>query len=178
MATPGHARWQRHHVEPWWGRDYRDLDYINEPFNDPVSLAEWRQLGYTQTRFTGDLYDMRNPEPKWLAPFRELFPWRHFCWSVYRMPPGTVLPSHRDTYARFREIYRIENCDSIYRSVIFLDDWQSGHYLEIDQQPVVQWLSGDAVTWQSDVPHLAANMGSTDRYTLQLTGVCDENPFL
>jgi len=178
MVTPDHARWRKHHIDPWWGPEYRDLAYINEPFNDPVSLAVWRRLGYTQTRFTGDMYDMRNPEPDWMAPFRDVFPWQHFSWSVYRMPPGTVLPEHEDTYARFRQIYDIADANTIYRSVVFLSDWESGHYLEIDQEPVTKWQRGDAVTWQNDVPHLAANMGRTDRYTLQITGVCDQNPFL
>jgi hypothetical protein len=31
------------------------LPYTNEPFNDPASLAQWQELGYTQTRFTGDM---------------------------------------------------------------------------------------------------------------------------
>lgn len=178
MATPDRARWRRHHIEPWWDLSYRELSYINEPFNDPVSLAEWRQLGFTQSKFTGDMYDMRNQEPEWLSPFRAAFAWRHFSWSIYRMPPGSVLPEHRDTYVRFREIYQIDDADSIYRSVVFLDDWQSGHYLEIDQEPITQWRCGDAVTWRNDVPHLAANMGRTDRYTLQITGTCHEDPFL
>jgi hypothetical protein len=33
-----------------------------------------------------------------------------------------------------------------------------------------QWHRGDFVWWQRDVPHLAANIGIEDRYTLQLTG--------
>ena len=178
MATPDHARWHRSCVDPWWDLSYHDLPYINESFNDPASLARWRDLGYTQTRFTGDMYDMRQPEPAWLAPFRVAFPWQHFSWSVYRMPPGTVLPEHRDTYARFRKLYNIDDEHTIYRAVIFLADWQSGHYFEIDQHPITQWRRGDVVTWQSDVAHLAANMGHTNRYTLQITGVCDQNSFL
>jgi hypothetical protein len=178
MAIPDHTRWRRHHVDAWWNLQHRDLDYINEPFNDPVSQADWQRLGYTQTKFTGDMYDMRRPEPAWLAPFRTAFPWRYFSWSLYRMSPGTVLPEHRDTYARFRQLHDISDENSIYRAVIFMEYWQSGHYLEIDQQPITQWRPGDAVLWQNDVPHLAANMGRTDRYTLQITGVCHENPFI
>jgi hypothetical protein len=178
MATPGHARWRLQHVDAWWDQDHRYLEYINEPFNDTESLAKWRELGFTQTKFTGDMYDMRNDQPAWIEPFRPVFSWRYFCWSVYRMCPGTVLPEHSDTYARFRKLYDIVDENTIYRAVIFLENWQSGHYLEIDQQPITKWLKGDMVLWQSDVPHLAANLGVTDRYTLQITGVCDQNPFI
>ena len=170
MATLGSNRWWRHRVDPWW-TDHRSLPYRNEPFNDPKSLALWQELGYTQTKFTGDMYDMRSPEPEWIPRFRDHFPWQHFSWSVYRMAPGRVLPNHSDTYDRFKRLHSVQDDNSIVRAVIFLEDWHSGHYLEIDEVPVVNWRAGDAVVWRNDVPHLAANMGMTDRYTLQITGL-------
>ena len=179
MAIPEYCKW--HHCwiqQPWWNQNHRDLAYINEPFNDPESLARWQELGYTQTRFTGDMYDMCNPEPAWIAPFRQHFPWQHFSWSVYRMGPGTTLPNHADTYARFRKIHNIENPNKIFRAVVFLEPWQSGHYFEVNQKSVVGWRPGETVIWRYDTEHLAANMGTTDRYTLQITGVPDENIFV
>ena len=171
MAIPDHSHtWTRTWIQPWW-KNHQDLDYVNEPFNDTQSLDLWRSMGYTQTKFTGDMYDMRNPEPDWISPLRSHFNWQHFCWSVYRMTPGCVLPNHSDTYARFREIYKIQNPDSIYRAVVFLEDWQSGHYFEIDNTPLATWRAGDTIIWHNDVKHLAANMGMTNRYTLQITGV-------
>lgn len=179
MATPETFKLYQHYRinSPWWGKKHQGLLYSNEPFNDQLSLDHWRSLGYTQTRFTGDMYDMRNSEPDWITPFRKHFPWKYFSWSVYRMGPGTVLPNHADTYARFRKIHNIENVDSIFRAVIFLEDWQSGHYFEINQDPVVEWCTGETIIWRNDTLHLAANMGMTDRYTLQITGVPDENIF-
>jgi hypothetical protein len=170
-------RWKQFWIEPWWV-SHQDLPYINEPFNDPESLKEWRDLGYTQTKFTGDMYDMRNPEPGWIYGFRQHFPWQHFSWSVYRMGPGTVLPNHSDTYAKFKQIYNVTDDDSVHRAIVFLEDWQSGHYLEIGGVPITNWIAGEGILWQSDVLHLAANIGKTDRYTLQITGVPSENPFL
>ena len=170
-------RWRTQRVNVFWD-GHRDLPYVNEPFNDPDSLSRWRHLGYTQEKFTGDMYDMRQPEPSWMQPFRDIFNWKHFSWSLYRMGPGTVLPMHQDLYVRFREIYQIKNAGDIVRAIVFLEDWQSGHYFEIDNHPVVSWSAGDTVIWHNDVPHLAANMGQTDRYTLQITGVLDANQFV
>jgi hypothetical protein len=179
MATQENSkrRWGKTWLEPWW-ISHQNLPYVNEPFNDPESLELWRKLGYTQTRFTGDMYDMRNPEPGWVAPFRFHFPWKYFSWSVYRMGPGTVLPNHSDTYTRFKQIHNIDNSDSIYRAIVMMEPWQSGHYLELDGNPITKWLAGDVYIWQNDVKHLAANMGMTNRYTLQITGVPLEDPFL
>jgi hypothetical protein len=163
---------------PWWTNQHRFLPYINEPFNDSASLAKWKELGYTQTRFTGDMYDMRNSEPTWIDPFRQYFPWQHFSWSVYRMGPGTTLPNHSDTYDKFREIYNVHDTNKIFRAIVFLENWQSGHYFEINEDPVVEWAAGETVIWQYDTRHLAANIGSTDRYTLQITGIVNEDIFV
>ena len=171
MATPAQNNtWAQGHVDPWWGVRHRDLAYLNEPFNDISSLSEWRRLGYSQSRFTGDMYDMRNSEPTWVDGFRSIFPFERFSWSFYRMAPGCVLPAHRDTYDRFKLIHGLETTHSVVRTIVFLEDWDSGHYLEMNGTPFTGWRAGDWVSWHDDFLHLAANMGRTDRYTLQLTG--------
>jgi hypothetical protein len=163
--------WQSGSVLPWWNLEHRSLEYVHEPFNCAEDLARWRSAGFSQERFTGDLYDMRFAEPEWIDLFRRVFLLRHFCWSVYRMQPGDVLPTHSDTYHRFCRIYGIDDISRIRRYVVFLEPWQSGHYLEIDGEPQTNWNAGFWVSWYGDTPHLAANMGFQPRYTLQLTGV-------
>lgn len=163
--------WAQGHINPAWGLQHRDLAYINEQFNDATSLVEWRELGYTQTKFTGDMYDMRLPEPGWMPAICDQFPCVLLGWSVYRMLPGTVLPAHRDTYSRFKLIHGLESTQSVVRTIVFLEDWSSGHYLEMNGTPVVNWRAGDWVMWRDDFQHLAANVGKTARYTLQLTGI-------
>lgn len=172
MVTPDPSdrSWRRMSLIPFWEQLHRDLPYINEPFNNDHDVEQWRSLGYTQSRFTGDLYDMRFPEPDWMAAVRELMPVENFAWALYRMRPGDVLPEHGDIYLRYREIYGISDIASIRRYIIFLEDWQSGHYLEVDQTPVLGWRAGEGIYWHGDTPHLAANMGKTPRYTLQITG--------
>ena len=170
MAIQGNNYYARGTLTPWWNTGHRELKYKNEPFNDPVTESKWRELGYTQTKFTGDMYDMRNPEPKWINDFKLQFDLAHFSWSVYRMDPGTVIPEHRDTYLKFKEIYRLSDSHPIARIIVFLEDWQSGHYLELAGEPIIKWRAGDWVCWSNDLPHVAANVGSTPRYTLQITG--------
>jgi uncharacterized protein YijF (DUF1287 family) len=87
------------------------------------------------------------------------------------MAPGTILPTHQDLYKKYIELFELHGQEhTIHRAVMFLEDWQSGHYLEVMDQPVVKWRAGDVVEWVYDTPHMAANMGSTPRYTLQITG--------
>ena len=165
--------WSRFRLPEVWWTNHEAIPYFNEPFNDPDSLNWWRSLGYTQTKFTGDMYDMRFEEPKWIDRFREFFPWNHFSWSIYKMTPGCTLPRHSDLYVRFRKLYNIEDPGKIRRAVVFLDDWKSGHYFDVDDTPVLQWRAGEGVVWENDTPHSAANVGVTNRYTLQITGAVD-----
>lgn len=162
-------------MDPWWSDQHRDLDYTHEPFNNVQDQDRWRNLGFTQQRFTGDLYDMRRQEPSWIKRFRDTFSMRNFSWAIYRMRPGDVLPNHSDTYVTFRKIYKLRDDAIIRRYVVFLEDWLSGHYFEIDGVPVTAWRQGTFVSWHNDTFHLAANMGETDRYTVQLTGVIDND---
>ena len=171
MEIQEHKNWHSGRTNAVWSGAYKNLTYINEPFNDPVSLKEWRDLGYTQTKFTGDMYDMRQEEPKWMFAITEAFPWRHFSWSVYRMNPGTTLPMHGDTYARFREVHNWTG--DIHRAVVYMEDWQSGHISEIEDTVITGWKAGDYIVWKNDTQHLAANVGKTSRYTLQVTGVIE-----
>ncbi len=171
MEIQEHKNWHSGRTNAVWSGAYKNLTYINEPFNDPVSLKEWRDLGYTQTKFTGDMYDMRQDEPEWMFAITEAFPWRHFSWSVYRMNPGTTLPMHGDTYARFRELHNWTG--DVHRAVVYMEDWQSGHISEIEDTVITGWKAGDYIVWKNDTQHLAANVGKTSRYTLQVTGVIE-----
>lgn len=163
--------WQEGHIDPCWNLAHRLLSYINEPFNCLEDQKRWEALGFTQSRFTGDLYDMRFAEPDWISVVREALFMKHWCWSVYKMRPGDVLPEHQDTYDRFCKIFKIDDIAQIWRYVIFLEDWNSGHYFEINRTPVIGWSAGDWICWQGATPHLAANLGNTERYTLQVTGL-------
>ena len=169
METLNNGNWWIGNTDPVWKDQYKDLMYINEPFNDLVSLKEWRDLGYTQTKFTGDMYDMRQAEPNWMDAIRKVLPWKYFSWSIYRMNPGSCLPEHGDTYARFKELHNWDG--DIHRAIFYMEDWQSGHISEIEKQPLINWCAGDYIIWKNDTLHLAANVGKTPRYTLQITGV-------
>ena len=158
-------------IEPFWDSSFKDLDYTVEAFNNPNDLDKWAEQGYS-CKFTGAMCDMRSPQPVWNNMFIRHFNrlgWKDIGTSYYRMSSGTILPEHQDTYKKYIELFNAEP-QTIYRAIIFLEDWASGHYLEIDREPITKWSAGDTVVWQYDTPHLAANMGVTPRYTLQITG--------
>jgi len=158
-------------IEPFWDSSFKDLDYTVEAFNNPTDLAKWAEQGYS-CKFTGAMCDMRSPQPVWNNMFIQYFnrlDWKDIGTSYYRMSAGTILPNHRDTYKKYIELFKVDP-QSVYRAIVFLEDWASGHYLEIDNEPITKWSAGDVVAWHYDTLHMAANMGYTPRYTLQITG--------
>ena len=153
--------------------EYKNLSYANEQFNDVELSARWLTQGYPN-RFTGDMCDMRHSQPSWNQRFVDIFAaqgWRDIGTSYYRMNTGTVLPTHSDLYLKYIDLFDLQGKQStIRRAVVFLDDWAPGHYAEYSDQAFVNWSAGATVEWSYDTPHMAANLGLTPRYTLQITG--------
>jgi len=168
-------QWIKGHVDPWWKHEHRDLDYHNEPFNNPADLDRWRKMGYTHTKFTGDMYDMRNPAPKGfdIDRLQEHFNFEHLSWSFYKMTTGTVLPEHVDTFKRFKTLHDCEG-KIIVRALVMLEDWKPGHYLDLAVLNMNPLSAGDYAICEEPVPHSASNIGIEDRYTLQITGLINE----
>jgi len=170
MATPAAIKY---HVERFWDDEFKTLDYIQEPFNDPAIVSQWISQGY-HTKICGDLCDMRHRLPAWATKFIEIYEyqgWKDIGLAFYRMPTGTVMPVHSDLYKRYIELFDLQGKETtIRRALVLLEDWCPGHYLEVDSKPYVNWIAGDTVEWVYDTPHMAANIGLADRYTLQITG--------
>jgi hypothetical protein len=163
----------KYHIPKFWDDEFKQLDYVNEHFNDVESTQRWLAQGYAN-RFTGDMCDMRSPQPAWNQQFVNIYEqmgWKDIGTSYYRMTTGTTLPVHSDLYLRYVELFKLQGQEQrIRRAIVFLEDWKPGHYSEYNNVAKVDWLAGDVVEWGYDAPHMAANMGLDPRYTLQITG--------
>ena len=170
MTTHSYHRYQ---LYPFWNNEYKTLNYVNETFNDSESLELWLSLGYAN-QFTGDMCDMRSPQPTWNQRFVDMFAgqgWKDIGTSYYRMTTGTVLPTHGDLYKKYIEVFDLKGREhTIRRAIVLLEDWKSGHCLEIMGRPITDWKAGTVIEWAYNTPHMAANIGLEPRYTLQITG--------
>lgn len=102
---------------------------------------------------------------------KTLFP--RYSVGIMKQLPGQTLPNHEDTFFKFAGSHNIDPY-SCCRVNIFLEDWQSGHYFEINQKSFLHWKAGDAIIITRNQPHLSGNMGMTAKYTMQVTGVYNE----
>lgn len=170
MAIPAVSEYR---IQRFWDDEFKTLDYISEPFNDPKTVELWLQQGY-HPKICGDLADMRHRLPSWADRFINIYTqlgWKDIGLAFYRMPTGTVMPVHSDLYRRYIERFELQGREhTIKRALLLLEDWKPGHYLEVNGKPYVNWYAGDTVEWVYNIPHMAANIGLEDRYTLQITG--------
>ena len=89
--------------------------------------------------------------------------------SIIKQNPGMVLPEHTDAYYKFKEQHGYRG--DIERWCIFLQDWQPGHYFDMNSKPIVQWKKGDYVELKEGIPHRGSNSGNVPKYTAQITGI-------
>lgn len=172
MRDYGNPRkWKKGHIEPFWSEeDYKTLDYKKQPITED-EVESWKRQGYDYVKsFTGSMYGSDRPiDPKWTDKLHGAFNLTGQTYTFYKMQTLEIMPTHIDRYKKYIELTGTSPV-WIRRVLIMLEDWKPGHYLEIDNTGITNWRAGDYFVWENYVPHAASNIGTEDRYTLQITG--------
>ena len=119
-----------------------------------------------------DAYYLPNPMPSFVDEIVQLplFNFKTVLTGFHRMQPGMVLPPHADPYMNLQKLYDISDIEEITRFIIFLEKPKSGHLTQIENEVYIDVNPGDCIYWKGSTLHAAYNMGTEDRYTLQITG--------
>lgn len=160
--------WFRGYIKPFWTDNFKSFDYIKRPPRQE-DLELWQNQGYNHQSFTGESYNNQENMPNWVHDIAKLIGLENCGYTFYKMKTGDIMPTHVDHFEKYCEIFNIPKCE-VWRAVVVLSDWCSGHYFEIDNTPIVNYKKGEYILWSHDTPHAAANIGIADRYTLQITG--------
>jgi len=163
------------HLKPFWDDEYKHLNYRKEIFNDKYFIEKWQKDGYDNSieKFSGQMSNFYDRQPKWND---KIIDWatnemklKDVGCCYYKMETNDLIPNHSDAYNVYTEKF---NCstEDVHKILIFLEDWRSGHYFELEDKPIVDWKSGDYYQWKGSTKHFAANIGIEPRYTLQITG--------
>jgi hypothetical protein len=134
-------------------------------------VQQWIDQGYQPVeRLNGAVHTLKDQIPDYIRPLCDELSWNDMGCQLFRMNTGDIIPVHRDHYLAYSRAVGLDDFSRVWRAVVFMEDWKSGHYFEIDGQAYLDWKAGDYVVWHHDVPHMAANIGTQPRYTLQITG--------
>ena len=160
-------------VKNIWQLKHRDLDYVERHDYTSATWTDNEDLD----RYNGLIgIDHISLSDEQILEFFYDDPWPNITnkkYAIHRIRPSWIIPEHRDLYLKYRTNHNIDRVTSITRIVVFLEDWSPGHILQIENKIITPWRAGDWVSWIGDTPHMAANLGSADRYTLQITGIND-----
>ena len=55
--------------------------------------------------------------------------------------------------------------------LIFLEDWNWGHFIQVGNNVLSNWKAGDIYTYKYGMYHLSCNVGLEPKYTMQITGM-------
>ena len=95
--------------------------------------------------------------------------------SIIKQFPGQSIPWHMDNYFTF--VKSIEdkgikiNKKKIVRYMIFLSDWDYGHFFSVGSSIVNKWKKGDIITWYPYMHHCGCNGGMKPKITMNITGI-------
>ena len=157
------------YINPFWNDEYKLLPFVRQPFNNQDDINYWRSLGFTQEHFTGELFSVfEKGTLQWADKFFDLFKGQFTSLNFYKMNTCDILPYHRDTYQKFKDIHNLDSSTTITRALVFLENRKEGHIFEVDGK-IIDWQAGNYVLWTNDEKHMAANLGSDPRYTAQIT---------
>ena len=141
-------------------------------FVDDYGDAWITQIGNPKSRWYGDHntvhWQIFDRTPEYVnKTARENFV--VFSTSMLKQNPGMFFPEHTDTHYKFKQKHKVTG--DIIRWCIFLQDWQPGHYFDMNQQPIVNWKKGDYVELKEGDLHRGSNSGNVPKYTAQITGI-------
>jgi len=90
--------------------------------------------------------------------------------ALNKLSPGQILPWHKDRYLTYIKKNKIKKKNQIARIILFLEDQTPGQQLWVGKK-LCTGKAGAYFGWMYGTEHMAANLGKTDRYTLQITGI-------
>ena len=136
-------------------------------------IQSFRDWGYKKEQ-TKYVQIFSNDYPDIFEKFIKLSGLNFATSSLIKQYPGNIIPWHYDTHITFKnKIKKNEKLKNkkILRYMVFLTDWDWGHYFCVGNNIVHQWRAGDIITWDPLVHHCGSNAGMTPKITLNITGL-------
>jgi hypothetical protein len=88
------------------------------------------------------------------------------CWLT--LEPREMIPVHQDYFymLKTKKNAPVEQC---IRYLVMLEDWAPGHIVQLGDLFLTDWRAGDVWYFDHTVPHWAANCGTTNFYSCQVS---------
>lgn len=132
---------------------------------------EYKKFGYSE--HNTKIWKTTNQQPKidleWEQAVIDELPLDHAVATLTRQDPGQILPWHYDRFFMLKRLFP-NDTRPILRFLLFLQDWQIGHVLQVNNSMLTHWQRGTVVVWRPEQYHVSANIGLTTKWTCNITG--------
>lgn len=153
--------------------DYTSWDDLGDDLSRSYDIS--RQYGYT--KHNTKVWETTTQQPKlemdWEKHIASQLPLQFPSTRPTLQTPGNVMPWHQDKFIYFRRLHT-DQSEYIVRFIVFMKDWDIGHFLQAGNSVISHWKAGDVILWHPHRLHLSANVGISDKWTLNVTGILQE----
>ena len=119
-------------IDVFWKKDdLLKIKFISDVHKDKNLNNVYINAGHSIQNMDIHLCQQHKDFPEWALTVRNQFNFNNITVALHKISPGNYLPIHTDLYGNYKKIYNIKNED-ICRVIVFLEDWQPGHMLDID----------------------------------------------
>ena len=162
------AEYLRQHVGIMWAEDYKFLPF-KKKLTDQYLLAQYFDAGYKNGKsFNCEIYE-NSTMPHWTKALSGIFGLFQQEYSIFKITTLDICPPTASSVSAYCKKYESAKKD-IFHSILMLEDWQPGQYLEIDGEAIVNWVQGDWFQWQSDKKFGYSNVGTEPWYAVKVIG--------
>lgn len=166
------------HPEYWCSlvpdqNDFDSWDSIGDEYIQ--SMAQLRDWGYTKynTQSWETTSQRSQLHMPWEQTIMDWFPLEQPISRPTLQKPGNIIPWHQDQFFFFKRKHP-QQYNHVVRFIVFMKDWEVGHLLQAGNSVVTHWQAGDVILWYPDRMHLGANVGVTNKWTQNVTGILKE----
>ena len=169
------------HLTPqkyWWydydnGAVMHGQDNVN---NMPIrAQAEMALKDNTHNIHNSQYFKIANEEfGEWYEPLKQMFPGLKqdkLGVSLFVQMPGHTIWSHVDTFSSFiRRTKGTADYSVLRRYMVFVKDWDWGHFFHYGNHCLNQWKAGDCWDLKPGIYHGSANAGMSPKLTIHWSG--------
>jgi hypothetical protein len=154
--------------------DFWSTDLLTFIFDSKVKTSQREYFHKNFSRDSADLFQTFDDKlPNCRTKFYEVLHIQQGSISWISLEPNQVVPVHQDNFYAFRQAHNVDVSQCV-RYLVMLNDWELGQIVQIGDQILTKWQSGDTWCFNSEELHWAANGSSSNFVSCQVSGVVND----
>ena len=162
---------ERGHFGAIWQNEHKFLPY-KRPELTSYQQSLYDLSGYKDMagaiKFNAEVYD-EPVVPLWARDIGRMFGLYEQTFVFLKLNAFDIAPPHKPSIVEYCET-RNADPDDVYFTILMMEDWHSGQYLEINNIGYTNWKKGDWFKFQSEIEISYGNVGKQNIYMLFATG--------